>query len=621
MTLDGWESSPTLTGYSKKREFSPVHRYRRRRWRRKRTGLREGSLVRGVNAFCHLSDPARPRSRDNNLNETGIRVAFRIGGGKWSVSSMLPRRGAGYGVVRLFKSRWPETLNESPDSPEAKIFELCYSISPLEGDWGLFTRSLLITSRFLLRNDSASTTFEVKQTGVNDSWSILLPPGATAPFHWVDFRVPELVSVRPFHQDHRGCMYSWSGGFDPLTIGSIPLRVRQNQMVLTDYSILPEVVPAEVRTIRAEVEIRTRTGGTGISISFQEEDLRGIGALFRVENLSPFPLWICQDGVLSNPSDDANEELGDLLTPYDSLAFSLDVPFRQGKYSHRKAEPMTALLRARVALAPLASRYGAETTKVVSLSVPEGRVVLHPSELSVLPPEIRSRLRSARIIGMLSNDGPTRVFTFRYVSMSPKEPPDSAVLSHSLSSSDNPLDRDNGNNFAVQSPRTGTDLAPVVSAAIFEGAAEAERMLQTSNTPTEADIQTPRAQVKIQNADNRTRDWVISVRAAFSELLLSFVDASPSEIAVATFSNVNAIASWDTQRVINSTVYITLSSLQVDNMLPNAPFPVALCPIDMSRGPRQSETNNDTKDELPLLVIGVSVEPKHSSGIEVRILF
>ena len=118
--------------------------------------------------------------------------------------------------------------------------------------------------------------------------------------------------------------------------------------------------------------------------------------------------------MLANPSSLGGEEdQGDYLGPFQSMAFSLDVPYMQGKYSHRKAASMEILLRARLALAPLSSRAGIETTKVVSLTTRGGRVRLNPSKLLLLDSSLRSSLQNVRVIGVIHNDGPTRVLSLR----------------------------------------------------------------------------------------------------------------------------------------------------------------------------------------------------------------
>jgi hypothetical protein len=78
-----------------------------------------------------------------------------------------------------------------------------------------------------------------------------------------------------------------------------------------------------------ESESRPRSGGTGITLSFEEEDVKGDVALFRIENLSSFLTWLNQDGILSNPSRDRDEaeREGDSLRPSERSVFGLDVPF------------------------------------------------------------------------------------------------------------------------------------------------------------------------------------------------------------------------------------------------------------------------------------------------------
>jgi hypothetical protein len=171
--------------------------------------------------------------------------------------------------------------------------------------------------------------------------------------------------------------------------------------------------------MKMEAEIRPKTGKVGINLSFREEDEFGDGALFRIENVSTFPIWVAQDGILANPSrdlKDSGETEGDILLPSDRMAFALDVPFRQGKYAGRKAATMTELFRLRFSLAPSSSRTGVETTKVVAFRAGE-RIRLNPSKLAILEPKARQSLQRVRVIGVVYNDGPTRVLRFWYVSI------------------------------------------------------------------------------------------------------------------------------------------------------------------------------------------------------------
>jgi len=385
---------------------------------RTRKGLPRDALVNGVNAYFQPVALSNEGLIEKNRKRLGVQVAVQVDGGRWSTTAVLPSQGTVYGVLRSTKARWPNAPDrtseaESPGSHQR--CELCYAISPLDGDWGLLTRSMLVSSRFLLRNDSSTTVFEVKQTGADDFTSVKISPGDTSPFHWGDFRLPELVSVRPLVKTHQGrYIYKWSGGFDPLTIGPIPLRIRKLGDLAPEPAELKDSDQFRIHSVKMEAEIRPKTGGTGINLSFKEEDLTGEGSLYRIENLSTFPIWICQDDVLANPSRSGwAEDEGDFLDASESVAFALDVPYKQGKYSHRKAASMDILLRARLALAPLSSRAGIETTRVVSLTTPGGRVRLNPSKVMVLDSDLRKSLQHVRVIGVIHNDGPTRVLTLR----------------------------------------------------------------------------------------------------------------------------------------------------------------------------------------------------------------
>jgi SHR-binding domain of vacuolar-sorting associated protein 13 len=417
-TSNGWESSPNATDFSVNRIFNPSHRFRRRRWVRSRIGLPHGSHVDGVNAYYYPVQRSTLLRRDGKFEKAGVRVAMQIDGGRWTVTPNLPVDGTVFGAIRVSKDRWPGSVHDLKDNdstiPATTIFELCYAIQPLDGDWGLLSRSMIVTSRFLLRNDSSKLNFEIKQAGTNDVTSVVISPGQTASFHWTDFRLPELVSIRPLVKYQGRNIYRWSGGFDPLTIGPVPLRIRKTKEVAVTTRGFDQD-QYRIRSIKLEAEIRPRTGGTGITLSFFEEDEKGDIALYRIENWSTFPIWYNQDGLLSNPSHEReeSEREGDLIRPSERAVFSLDVPFRQGKYSHRRAATMNELLRVRIALAPLSSRGGIETMKVVSLTAASERVRLNPTKLQVLTGDLRSSLEAVRVVGTINNDGPTRVLRFR----------------------------------------------------------------------------------------------------------------------------------------------------------------------------------------------------------------
>ena len=482
ISTGGWESCRNLfagTGsFNMRRKFELSHAIRRRRWFRTRETDSANVLAGGLQAFHQPVNDSFSREqrkiakkkkgnrrqqteeedkeKDKVDNDASVKVSIKNGDGRWSVPVSLPPTGTCHGVVRVLASRWPALTklskrvedDDSSDSmasvvgskthrstsPPARfdkaclspsMFELCYSASEVEGDWGEFSRCMRIYPRYLVRNDSQTISIEVKQTGSADHTAVKLAPGEAQPFYWADFRLPGLVSVRPSDKDLSGvCGFRWSGGFDICNLGMCPLRVRSNQ------SSHGKVGNASIRSIRALVEIRPGTGGSGINVSFREEDPQGDGSLFRVENLSTFPIWLAQDGVLANPSSSSNshnshqshgwsdnpEMVGDLVRPSNRMSFALDVPFRQGKYAHRKAATMPELLRVRIALAPLNSRSGIESVKVIGLTNVGDSIRLNPAKLATtLPKTVRAGLQRVRILGIVANDGPTRVLKLWYV--------------------------------------------------------------------------------------------------------------------------------------------------------------------------------------------------------------
>eukprot|EP00978_Attheya_sp_CCMP212_P014016 scaffold35454_cov51-Attheya_sp.AAC.6 len=423
-------------------------------------------------------------------DDGSLRISVKCADGHWSLPAIIPPSGGGHGVIRLPASRWPllartSNANKVETEPTDKsysenmdcfgvgelnpaLYELCYHVSLVSGSlWGESSRLLAFAPRFFLRNDSVRYNLEVKQVGAPDASAVELKPGESVPFYWSDVRLPELVCVRPVvHGPHssirypgakrRGIsFYRWSGGFDIAGLGMAAIRIRQsNQSARTTTPVKlhtgRNVEDFQLRSIRALVEIRPKTGSTGIVVSFKEENPLGVGSLFRIENFSPFPLWIAQDGVLANPHSMENgiqksshgvadmssaflsgdtlsqggskiragaqtysELNGDLIMPMKTISFGLDVPFRQGKYTHRMPANMVELLRVRVGLAPLSTREGIESTKVVGLTTVGETVRLSPSKLIYsLDESVVTNILGVRVLGVICTDGPTRVLRF-----------------------------------------------------------------------------------------------------------------------------------------------------------------------------------------------------------------
>lgn len=117
-------------------------------------------------------------------------------------------------------------------------------------------------------------------------------------------------------------------------------------------------------------------------------------------------------------------------------------------------------------------------------------------------------------------------------------------------------------------------------------------------------------------------DQIYTFRAAFSGFIFSIVDSVPSEIAVISLKNFNVLARWNAMRTTDASVIVSVGWLQVDNHVPNAPFPVALRPDDRmkedgtSAGTQTIEPGENASS--PLLVVGLAFAPRHTSGIVVR---
>ena len=762
---DGWESCVKLDDFHdgtllSKRRLNPYHRYRRRRWFRRRVQKRNyqrkneyhiGTDHRSVNdryspeelvMFHHpVLHNASENVKWNEMDESDlrdlakrfvdtskaspcqlpIRICIRCGDGRWSVPIVIPPSGIGHGIIRLYSSRWRCLLEQNTDSlkqnlifqglksksshdlqsyhnqnpPDPKFakgwlnpgaYDLSYRISNLNGPWGEVSRLLIISSRFLVQNDSKYYDFDIKQVGAPLSSIIRVGVGEVFPFYWTDIRLPELVCVRPVptysctsksHKEvEKENMYVWSGGFDLNSIGMISLRVRY----------LEEANSANkeklLRTVRAHVEIRKGTDGTGITLSLREEAPSGKGSLFRIENFSPFPFWIAQDGVLSNPksrmqaqfqdntsastklhadgyaqneairigesveSDFSVSEMkdGEMIAPMDCVAFGLDVPFRQGKYAHRSASSMAELLMLRISLAPLSSREGVESTKVINLTKVGDNVRLNPTKLTyMLEDDIITGMLGVRILAVVCADGPTRVVRVCAVEkeMTASGAIGNVVRRHAKQSeayleklSDKHGVKSTQTREEKQLRKIINNAAEEIMTLIKKGHLMNEKVAIKSALKKEgvfdqdlkvANISKIRAE-SFDNMDACTQidveqrklekkmmaDTNFVVRSSFQGFVISIIDAVPSEIAVLTLKSVDFMSKWNALRTIDASIILTICWLQLDNHCPNAPYPVALCPIE-----KRADHDDQGKhlNFLPFLSVGITIAPQHSSGI------
>lgn len=697
--LGGWESSRGLLAsegsFSLERTFEASHSIRRRRFFRKRTGGgvstgdRKGPMDKvnafegGIQAMHHplhdtfsqeqqnamrksradqKGDGKAPRERASRKS-VSTQIAVKCGDGRWSTAAAIPSTGTSHGVFRVMASRWPPLTANSenakiettaqyqsetmfspftyqPGNLSSSLLELCYTVVEAEGDWGEFSKVLTVSPRFMMRNDSARLTMAVKQAAAPGRSSLKLLPGEVVPFYWEDFRLPGLVCVTPqVTNGNGGNVYKWSGGFDLCNLGMVPLRIRKEikDSQQEDWN---------VQSIRALVEIRPGTGGFGMIISFREEDSSGDGALFRVENVSPFPIWLAQDGVLANPSKSAVESPskkssssqvqasfaqdyavnGDIVRSAEKSVFALDVPYRQGKYSHRKEATLKELLRIRVALAPFTHRAGVETLKVASFTSVGETIRLNPSKLfGILEHNIRVEFEGIRVLAVVCSDGPTKVLRLCLVKIDSQDLIGKTIREVSYMASKQGEARD----IVEGSPRA---YQSVVVEEIRIAASDAMTQSLTVKLPSEEDA-TRRALVasmerqlegtlklesSVPDSDGRA-DIIYSVRVEFNGFLFSMVDSAPSEIAVATLRNFNALARWNAHRTNEASLIMSVGWLQVDNHVPSAPFKVAVRPDSAQQhdhsGGRGDSNSDENIDTSPLLMVAVAFAPRHKSEI------
>ena len=464
----GWESSTSLNNFSPLRIYNELHRFRRRRWYRRKVhnnartsdhdknDRNENCSTFPISSFYQpllkFSDKSAKTSAQmdkrkdiegslldlaaDDENEQQMRVFFKVGDGAWGAPAVIPLSGACHGVLRIPASRWPSLSRQSTGDRKDEVvitgnsrsvglkgssnvvkfskgslspgrFDVSYRVNAMEGNWGEHSRILVLYPRFFIRNDSEKWYLDVKQYGASDKTAIRLKPGSSGAFFWADTSLPELLCVRPvrdLHVMNDHCIHLWSGGFDISALGMIPLRIRSNAELKWSYGTAPS---SSVAVVRSLIELRSGTGGTGILVSLKEELDNGEDSLYRIENHCPFPIWISQNGIKERP--DSN---GDIVMPDKKICYGLDQPYRGIKRPGGKVTSLEQLLRIRVGLAPLTSIDGIESTKVISLSRVGANLRLKPSKLrSYFDEDTIVDLMSVNVQCVVSSDGLTRVLS------------------------------------------------------------------------------------------------------------------------------------------------------------------------------------------------------------------
>ena len=460
----------------------------------------------------------------------------------------------------------------------------------------------------------------MKQVGAPDTSRVQIKKGEMLPFYWFDITLPELVCARPTQSRNR---YSWSGGCDLCSLGMIPLRVRSiNQLNL--------------RSLRVNVELQPGTGGSGTIVSMRDEDPHGEGSLFRIENHSPFQVFISQDGVLANPAsvmlrNDTSLSC-DMIQPGERTSYALDVPWRQGKYAGRTSASMAELLLLRCALAPLSTRDGVESTKLVSFSRVGDSIRLSPSKLSsTVGSFVATELLGVRVLGVIGTDNQTR--TLRFILMQ-KEVTPTSYIGNAMRDTISPMP----SFMSVESvPRNDDDDSR--TKALLDAATDASQQLNAGSLPNETEatnqaffgtgickrppLEMPdKAHPNLHDDSTDTGDE-FSCELSFSGFTFSIIDSSPTELAVVSLHDVRVGASWNSLGKEYARSRIVVGWFQLDNHCPNSVYPVAIRPTIKADGNWKDKDDADvehvkkafTADE-PFLELKIEFAPRHRTGIQ-----
>lgn len=399
----------------------------------------------------------------------------------------------------------------------------------------------------------------------------------------------------------------------------IPVRVRRigsrDQLNLT--------------SIRINVELQPGTGGTGTMVSIRDEDSSGEGSLFRIENHSPFQIFMAQDGVLANPASILpRNDTSDVLQPGESTSYALDVPWRQGKYAGRTSASMSELLLVRCALAPLSTRDGVESTKVICFARVGDFIRLSPAKLSSSLGSV-TELLGVRVLGIIGTDGPTR--TLRFCLMT-KEVTPSSYIGNAMRETISPMPSFMAGDTTPRSDDNGFDRR---TKPLLDGRRRAVELLKAGSLPNEreaakqaffgtgtcqrshcANSNQARPNSQEDTTDPGEERWL---GLSISGFIFSLIDVGPTELAVLSMHDVKVSASWNTLGTEYAKSRIVMGWLQLDNHCPNCVYPVALSPrlkADANRDEGAGLSKKAFTADKPFLELMVELAPSHRTGIQ-----
>ena len=421
--------------------------------------------------------------------------------------------------------------------------------------------------------------------------------------------------MRPTQSRHR---FKWSGGFDVCTLGMIAIRVRR---------IDGSIDHLNLRSMRVNIELQPGSGGSGTIVSIRDEDPVGEGSLFRIENHSPLQIFISQDGVLANPISATNDSsvLCDVIQPGERTSYALDVPWRQGKYAGRTSASISELLLLRCALAPLSTRDGVESTKVISFARVGDYVRLSPSKLSAsIGSAVATELLGVRVLGVIGTDGPTR--TLRFILMQ-KEVTASSYIGNAVRDTICPMP-----SFMSIETKPIHDNDSSAAQVLQDATSNALLLLHTGQLPDERDAlkqaffgigackptRLDKAPTCMRE-ESREISTDISYEFLISGFIFSLIDSSPTELAVLSLHNVKVGASWNSSWKDYVRGRMTMAWLQLDNHCPSSPYPVAIRPrvkVALEGNDGAERTKKKIATEKPFMELVIDLAPPHRTGIQ-----
>lgn len=396
-----------------------------------------------------------------------------------------------------------------------------------------------------------------------------------------------------------------------LTLGMCAVRLRR---------IDGSIDQLNLTSVRVNVELQPKTGGCGTLVTIRDEDPSGEGALFRIENHSPFSLFVSQDGVLANPllKNNGSSLSCDEIKPGDRTSYALDVPWRQGKYASRSSATMAELLLLRCALAPLSTKDGVESTKVISFSSVGDFIRLSPYKLSAVG-SLATDLLGVRVLGVVATDGPTR--TLRFVLMQKEVTTTSYIGNAALSLSPMP------SFMSVDSaPQNECDDARTKE--LLDAVAQVKQLINKLPNERQAareaffgtGVCSGQDTSHFDNTgggNNTDSSYDVSCKLTCSGFIFSVIDASPTELAAISLHNVRSGVCWNSLGKEYASGNITIGWFQVDNHLPNAVYPVAMRPKIKASTLKEQDNAAEkvfTADKS-VLEAKLEVAPMHRTGI------